>query len=105
MAYKNLLITGSNGCVGQYLIDWFLKNTKFKLYLMVRDKSKLPLAVQTNSRVKLIISDIRESIKYRNEISQVNYLIHTATAWGNPRRAYEVNIKAFEELLLSLIHI
>ena len=22
MAYKNLLITGANGCVGQYLVDW-----------------------------------------------------------------------------------
>ncbi len=69
---------------------------------MVRDKSKLPLSVQTNKRVKLIICDIRESNKYNKEISQVNYLIHTATAWGNPQRAYEVNIKAFEELLKML---
>jgi len=69
---------------------------------MVRDKSKLPLSVQTNTRVKLIICDIRESNKYKKEISQVNYLIHTATAWGDPQRAYEVNIKAFEELLEML---
>ncbi|SVD14307.1 uncharacterized protein METZ01_LOCUS367161, partial [marine metagenome] len=34
MGYKNLLITGANGCVGQYLVDWFLKNTKF--YSIVR---------------------------------------------------------------------
>lgn len=102
MAYKNLLITGSNGCVGQYLIDWFLKNTQFRLYLMVRDRSKLPLSVQKDKRVKLIICDIRESNKYKKEISQVNYLIHTATAWGDPQRAYEVNIKAFEELLEML---
>ena len=102
MAYKNLLITGSNGCVGQYLIDWFLKNTQFRLYLMVRNRSKLPLSVQKDKRVKLIICDIRESNKYKKEISQVNYLIHTATAWGDPQRAYEVNIKAFEELLEML---
>ena len=69
---------------------------------MVRDKSKLPLSVQANKRVKLLISDIRESQKYKKEISQVNYLIHTATAWGDPIRAYEVNIKAFEELLKML---
>ena len=31
MTNKTLLITGSNGCVGQYLIDWFLQNTRFKL--------------------------------------------------------------------------
>ena len=99
MAIKNLLITGSNGCVGQYLINWFLKNTRFRLYLMVRDKNKLPLSIQKNNRIKLLICDIRECNRFRKEISQINFLIHTATAWGDPKRAYEVNIKAFEELL------
>ena len=69
---------------------------------MVRDRYKLPLPIQTNKRVKLIICDIRESNSYKKEISQVNYLLHTATAWGDPKRAYEVNIKAFEELLSML---
>ncbi len=102
LGIKNLLITGANGCVGQYLVDWFLKNTKFRLYLMVRDKSKLPISVQENKKVKLMVCDIRESNRYKKEISQINYLIHTATAWGDPKRAYEVNIKAFEELLEML---
>ena len=99
MSYKSLLITGSNGCVGQYLIDWFLKNTRFKLYLMVRDKNKLPMTIQVNKRIKLLVCDIREANKFKKEISQVNFLVHTATAWGDPQRAYEVNIKAFEELI------
>ena len=98
MTSKNLLITGSNGCVGQYLTDWFLKNTKFRIYLMVRDKNKLPLSVQRNKRIKLLVCDIRECKIFRKEISQINFLIHTATAWGDPKRAFEVNIKAFEEL-------
>ena len=102
MANKNLLITGSNGCVGQYLIDWFLKNTRFRLYLMVRDKNKLSLSIQKNKRVKLLICDIRECQKFSKEINQINFLIHTATAWGDPKRAYEVNIKAFEDLLAML---
>ncbi len=102
MAYKNLLITGANGCVGQYLIDWFLKNTKFRLFLMVRDANKLPISIQRNKRVKLIVCDIRQCQEYKKEISQVNFLIHTATAWGDPKRAYEVNITAFESLLSIL---
>ena len=56
---------------------------------MVRDKSKLPISVQENKKVKLMVCDIRESFRYKKEISQINYLIHTATAWGDPRRAYE----------------
>ena len=66
---------------------------------MVRDKNKLPLAIQKNKRIKLLICDIRECNRFSKEISQINFLIHTATAWGDPKRAYEVNIKAFEELL------
>ena len=66
---------------------------------MVRDKNKLPLAIQKNKRIKLLICDIRECNRFNKEISQVNFLIHTATAWGDPKRAYDVNIKAFEELL------
>ena len=66
---------------------------------MVRDKNKLPLAIQNNKRIKLLICDIRECNRFSKEISQINFLIHTATAWGDPKRAYEVNIKAFEELL------
>ena len=56
---------------------------------MVRDKSKLPIYIQENRKVKLIVCDIRESNRYKKEISQINYLIHTATAWGDPKRAYE----------------
>ena len=96
---KTLLITGANGCVGQYLVDWFLTNTKLKLFLMVRNPNKLQSSLKNNKRVTLLTCDIRECSKFRKEISKVNFLIHTATAWGDPKRAYEVNIKAFEELL------
>ena len=66
---------------------------------MVRDKNKLPMPIQINKRIKLLVCDIREANKFKKEISQVNFLVHTATAWGDPQRAYEVNIKAFEELI------
>ena len=71
---------------------------------MVRDKSKLPISVQENKKVKLMVCDIRESCKYKKEINQINYLIHTATAWGDPRRAYEVNIKAFVLLFFMIFN-
>ena len=99
MAPKKLLITGANGCVGQYLIDWFLKNSNFSILLMVRDPNKLSNEIKNNKRIKLLICDIRESKKFQNEIKNINYLVHTATAWGDPKRAYEVNVKAFENLL------
>ena len=96
---KNLLITGSNGCVGQYLTDWFLKNSNYRISLLVRDPNKLPLSIRKNKRINLLVCDIRDCKKFKKELSEINYLIHTATAWGDPKRAYEVNVVAFEELL------
>ena len=102
MTNKTILITGSNGCVGQYLSDWFIKNTRFKLLLMVRNPDKLQSSIKNNKRVNLLTCDIRECQKFKQEICKINFLIHTATAWGDPKRAYEVNIKAFEDLLKML---
>ena len=38
---------------------------------MVRDKSKLPISVQENKKVKLMVCDIRESHKYKKEINKI----------------------------------
>ena len=99
MTIKSLLITGANGCVGQYLIDWFLRNSNYSIFLMVRDPKKLSNEIRSNKRIKLLICDIRESRKFHDEIKNLNYIVHTATAWGDPKRAYEVNVKAFKDLL------
>lgn len=69
---------------------------------MVRNLNKLPISIRNSERVKLLICDIRECKKYKKQISEINFLIHTATAWGDPKRAYEVNIVAFENLLKML---
>ncbi len=66
---------------------------------MVRDANKLPLSVRRNSRVNLVVCDIRDCKKFKKFLNKVNFLIHTATAWGDPKRAYDVNITAFENLI------
>ncbi len=66
---------------------------------MVRDPNKLPISIRNNERINLLICDIRDCKNFKKELRKINYLIHTATAWGDPKRAYEVNVVAFEELL------
>ena len=66
---------------------------------MVRDPNKLPVSIQKNKRINLLACDIRDCKKFKKELKEINYLIHTATAWGGKKRAYEVNVTAFEELL------
>ncbi len=39
---------------------------------------------------------------FADELSKVTRVIHTATAWGDPKRAFEVNIKATKNLLRLL---
>ncbi len=99
MTNKTTLITGATGCVGQYITNYLLKESNYKLFLLVRDASKLNNKLFNNPRVKILTSDLRECNKHAEDIAKVNFLIHTATAWGDPKRAYEVNVFAVEKLL------
>tara|TARA_Y100001968_G_C19326978_1_gene702270 strand:+ start:167 stop:1171 length:1005 start_codon:yes stop_codon:yes gene_type:complete len=97
-----ILITGASGCVGQYTADWLLKNSQANLLLWVRDPEKLTAIDISNPRLKLIIGDLRQPSLFADDLSKVTRVIHTATAWGDPNRAYEVNVIAVEKLLSLL---
>ncbi|WP_320664205.1 NAD(P)-dependent oxidoreductase [Prochlorococcus sp. MIT 1223] len=99
MKKARILITGASGCVGQYTATWLLKNTEADLLLWLRDPSKLTAIDSNHPRVQLIVGDLRQPGIFANELSTVTRVIHTATAWGDPSRAYEVNVIAVEKLL------
>jgi len=94
-----ILITGASGCVGQYIANWLIENSSSELFLWVRDPKKITSINLENPRIKILIGDLRQSNKFKKEISEVNRVIHTATAWGDPKRAKEVNIDAVKNLL------
>jgi len=94
-----ILITGASGCVGQYIANWLIENSSSELFLWVRDPRKITSINTKNPRVKVLIGDLRQSKKFKKELSEVNRVIHTATAWGDPKRAKEVNIDAVKNLL------
>ena len=99
MKNEIILITGASGCVGQYITNWLIENSSSELFLWVRDPKKITSINIENPRIKVLVGDLRQSNKFKKEISQVNRLIHTATAWGDPKRAKEVNIDAVKNLL------
>ncbi len=99
MKNPKILITGASGCVGQYISSWLFKNTNAYLYLYLRDSRKLTAINKFSNRIKILEGDLRDSHLFANEIAQVTRVIHTATAWGDPKRAYEVNVKAVKKLL------
>lgn len=102
MSNELILITGASGCVGQYTANWLIKNSNADLLLLLRDASKLKAIDTKNPRVELIIGDLRNQDCYKNKLSSVTRVIHTATAWGDPKRAYEVNVLAVKNLIKEL---
>ena len=99
MKNEIILITGASGCVGQYIASWLIENSSYELFLWVRDPRKITSIDLEHPRIKVLVGDLRQAIKFKNELSEVNRVIHTATAWGDPKRAKEVNVDAVKNLL------
>ena len=102
MEKQKRLITGASGCVGQYISAWLLENSDADLFLWLRQPNKLTAVSPQDPRVKLLVGDIRDPQLYKEELKQMNRVIHTATAWGDPKRAYEVNILAVKKMISLL---
>ena len=99
MKKENILITGASGCVGQYITYWLFNNSNSQLFLFLRDPKKLTSIDPNHPRVNLLIGDLREASLFKNDLSKITRVIHTATAWGDPKRAHEVNLIAVKNLL------
>ncbi len=94
-----ILITGASGCVGQYTAAWLLENSNAELLLWLRDPSKLSAISPNHPRVELLVGDLRDSDQFKDQLATVTRVIHTATAWGDPERAHQVNVVAVKALL------
>ena len=94
-----ILITGASGCVGQYTAAWLLEHSNAELLLWLRDPSKLTAIPHDHPRITLLVGDLRDSKQFAAELSTVNRVIHTATAWGDPERAHQVNVVAVKTML------
>lgn len=78
---KSILVTGANGLIGSYLIDFLLYvnnafNYKIKIYAMARSKRKLEKRFKPDKNLVLIEQDLNEPI---NKTIQVDYIVHAAS--------------------------
>ena len=97
-----ILVTGASGCVGQYISHWLLLHSDAELLLWLRDPSKLTAVPADHPRIRLLVGDLRDTDRFVAELATVNRVIHTATAWGDPERAEQVNVVAVKRLLQLL---
>ena len=97
-----ILITGASGCVGQYTTSWLLENSNAELLLWLRDPAKLTAVSADHPRIQLLVGDLRDPDRFADELASVSRVIHTATAWGDPERAQQVNVVAVKRMLSLL---
>jgi nucleoside-diphosphate-sugar epimerase len=96
---ERILVTGASGCVGQHIAHRLLHHSDAELLLWLRDPSRLTAVPADHPRIRLLVGDLREQEPHREALGQVDRVIHTATAWGDPQRAQSVNVDAVKELL------
>ena len=99
---ERILITGASGCVGQYTAETLLRTSDADLLLLLRDPAKLTAIPADHPRVSLLVGDLRELEPHAAAIATATRVIHTATAWGDPERAEQVNVVAVKKLLALL---
>ena len=97
-----ILITGAAGCVGQYTFEHLYRHSDAHLLLLLRDPSKLKVVPANDPRITLLVGDLRDLEPHAEAIASATRVIHTATAWGDPERAQQVNVVAVKRLLALL---
>ncbi len=100
-ASARILITGASGCVGQHIAEQLLRETDAHLLLWLRDPAKLTAVPSDHPRITLLVGDLRDPEPHRAAIASATRIIHTATAWGDPERAQQVNVVAVKQMLAT----
>jgi nucleoside-diphosphate-sugar epimerase len=100
-APARILITGASGCVGQHIADLLYRETDAQLLLWLRDPAKLTAVPADDPRITLLVGDLRDPEPHRALIASATRIIHTATAWGDPERAQQVNVVAVKAMLAA----
>lgn len=77
---KSILITGANGLIASYLIDYLMylnktKNTNIKIYAMSRSRLKLEQRFKNQSELTFVEQDLNKTFEFDEKI---DYIIHTA---------------------------
>jgi nucleoside-diphosphate-sugar epimerase len=85
--------------VGQHIAAQLYRETDAELLLLLRDPAKLTAVPADDPRITLLVADLRDLTAHAGAIATATRVIHTATAWGDPVRARQVNVEAVKQLL------
>ena len=102
MNSKKIFITGATGCIGHYIVETLIQQTKHELYLLVRNRDRLKIDCQARPGIHILESDLREIERWAEIIKTTNVAILAATAWGGSREVFDINVVKTIKLLKLL---
>lgn len=102
MAPLNVFITGISGSVGHYLFDLLANDPRYRLYLLLRDKTKLKRDLSKYQNLVLIEDNLRTVHRQKEILKQMDYVVLIATSWGGFRDPWKVNVYATLRILRKL---
>lgn len=101
-AHSTVLVTGSTGALGRYLIDELLARQRHRVVLVVRDPTRLPPEIRQHPVVTVHASDVRDATRIVEALPRLDGAILMATSWGPDSDARQVNVEAAVALAVAL---
>ena len=97
-----VLVTGASGCIGHYICEALIEQTDHALFLLVRDPAKLKIDVSVRSGIHVLTVNLRDLAPLKELLPTIDQAILTATAWGDPKETFDLNVTKTIELIQQL---
>lgn len=92
MTVKRIFITGGSGCIGHYIADKLIKNTKHELFFLVRNPAKIKFDTQFRKGIHILHADFQEIDQFKDLLKTIHIVIHTAASWGGMPEVFDINV-------------
>lgn len=98
---KRILVTGASGCIGHYISEALIQETRHELYLLVRNPQKLQVDTNHRRGIHVLQGDMQNIRAFTDLLQTIDTAILAATAWGGAD-TYDINVAKTQELLSLL---
>ena len=92
MTPKRIFMTGASGCIGHYIAEALIQETKHELYLLVRNPDKLGFDYEARPGITILQADLRQIERMADLLKTMDVAILAATAWGGQQEAFDINV-------------
>jgi nucleoside-diphosphate-sugar epimerase len=97
-----IFLTGASGCIGHYIAETLIQETKHELFLLVRNPNKLQFDYKARSGITILQGDLQEIEKYSDLLKTIEVAILAATSWGGAAESFETNVVKTTRLISLL---